>query len=226
VKTSLRARSNSLHRRPRPVDHLVVSTLRTPSSWQNPAEQYVQPGAVGVGQLGEVADAHHQFGVREAAARLDVAPERRGEPEPDRLQDRVEPVLHPGRAQHIDGAGEAVEVGRRVRDRDHLDAGAKLVPAAGVFDVGAVHAEYQFRTGGERGGHLVRVEAVDRDAKAVGFQRADRLADPGPRRARVTPEVDDVGPAGAVAAGLDQITSSDFRGAWLTSARISMSNRP
>ena len=90
------------------------------------------PGRVDVGQLGQVADAHHDLGVGVAAARLEVAAQRRGEPEPDRLQDRVDAELDARSREHVDGAVEAVEVGRRVGDRDDFDAGEVLVPAAGV----------------------------------------------------------------------------------------------
>ena len=66
----------------------------------------------------------------------------------------------------------------RVGDRDDLRRGEALVPAAGVFDVRAVDAQHQFRAGRERGLDLGRVEAVDRDAEAVG------LAAAAPRRRR------------------------------------------
>ena len=45
----------------------VVSTLRMPSSWQKPSSSTLTPGRVDVGQLGQVADAHHHLGVGIAA---------------------------------------------------------------------------------------------------------------------------------------------------------------
>ena len=85
----------------------VVSTLRMPSSWQKPGEHHVDAGRVDVGQLGQVADAHHHLGVRVAAPHFEVAAERRGEAEADRLEDRVDAKRHAARGQRLDRARPA-----------------------------------------------------------------------------------------------------------------------
>ena len=104
-------------------------------------------------------------------------------------------------AEDVHGAGEAVEVVGRVRDRDHFDAGVHDVPPPGVFDVRAVHAQHQFRAGRERRVHLLRVEAVDGNSEPISLERANGVSEAVPRGAGVAAEVDEVGPAGAVAAG-------------------------
>src|SRR5205823_213631 len=123
-----------------------------------------------------------------------------GEAEADRFQDWVEPMLDADLAERVHGAREALQVVRRVRDRDHFRRGMKLMPASRVLDVRAVHAEYEFRAGRECSVHFIRVEAVDRDAKAIGFQRSYRVAHTAPRGPGVATEVDHVGAARTVAA--------------------------
>ena len=70
---------------------------------------------------------------------------------------------------------------------------------------------------------LHRIEAVDRDAHAPVAQRGHGVADPAPGRTRVAAQVDHVGPLRAKSLGLLEDFVRPSWGAWLISARISMS---
>src|SRR5207253_2071707 len=115
------------------------------------------------------------------------------EPEPHRLQNGVDAEADAPRGELLYCAIEAVEVGRCVENGDDFGAGKTFVPAAGVPDVRAVDAEHQLGPGGECGLHFIGIEAVHRNAEAVGPQRPHGVADAGPSAAGVATEVDDVG---------------------------------
>ena len=100
----------------------VVSTLRMPSSWQKPSSSTLIAGRIGVGQLGQVADAHHHFGIGIAAADFEIAAQAGGEAEADRLEHRIDPQRHAGGGEELDRFVQAAERGKIVGHDDHLAA--------------------------------------------------------------------------------------------------------
>ena len=101
-------------------------------------------------------------------------------------------------AKSLDLVQQAVEIVRRVRDRDDFHRGESLAPAAGLFDIRAVHAQDEFRARVKRRFHFDRIKAVNRDAESIGLERANRIADARPRFAGIATEIDDIGAALAV----------------------------
>ena len=107
----------------------------------------------------------------------------------------------PRRQQVGDGRVERVQIGRRVGDGDDLGP-ESLVPVAGMVAVRAVDAQDQFGPGRERRRPLRPGRSCRPRREALVAQHPDRVADAGPRPAGVAAEVDHVGPAVAIAAGL------------------------
>ena len=200
----------------------VVRTLRIAELLAEADQQRVDPGRIDVGQLGQVADAHHHRGVGIAPADLEIAAERRREAEADRLEDRVDPERHAPAVEELDRRVQPVERARPVGDGDDLDA-----PVGGPVAVGRVDAQDQLGPGRDGRGDLGRVEAVDRDADALG------RAGPRPRRRRRprgrpgrSPGRSRRPPRRANRSASARISSRASCGAWLISARISMSKAP
>ena len=128
----------------------------------------------------------------------------------------------PWRIEDVDRLVEPVERARLVGDRHDLDA-----PVDRALAVGRVDAQDQVGPGGDGRGDLDRVEAVDRDAMTPVAQGRDRVADPAPGSAGVAAQVDPIGPFGGVTAPPRRgARRGASRGAWLISARISMSKAP
>ena len=138
------------------------------------------PVRVGLGQLGEVADAHEHLGVRVAAAHLEVAAEARREARADRLDDRVDEVRLAEPLEVGDRRVEAVEVLGRVGDQHR-----RRPQALGEVPVGAVEAEHVVDA--RLVGHedLVGVERVDAQREAGA--RAARRSSPGPSSSQSRP---------------------------------------
>ena len=57
-------------------------------------QQHIDAGRIDVGQLGQVADAHQHLGVGIAAAHFQIAAQRRGETEANRLDHRIDAKRH------------------------------------------------------------------------------------------------------------------------------------
>src|SRR5262249_46382572 len=123
-----------LYGRATPVDHLGCEHAADADLLAESGEHDVDPGRVHVGQLGQVADAHHQLGIGVSAADLQVATERGREPEGDRLDDRVDAEFDPRGAKLVDSRFKRIEVGRRIRDGDDFGA-ESLVPPVGQVPV-------------------------------------------------------------------------------------------
>ena len=68
----------------------TTSTLRIESSEQRPSNRAVTPLGIGLGQLGEIARAHHHLRVGHEPPRLDVAFQRSCEAELDRIEHGIE----------------------------------------------------------------------------------------------------------------------------------------
>ena len=163
-------------RAPRPVDDLGGQHVADPELLAEADQQRVDAGRVGLGELGQVADAHEHLGVRVAAAHLEVAPEARGEAGADRLDDRVDEERLAELAQVGDGRVEAVEVVGRVRDQHRRRA--QLRRHVPVLPVEAEHVVHARRVGHQ---DLVGVERVDAEREAAGLEA--RRSPPAPRRA-------------------------------------------
>ena len=101
----------------RPVDDLGGQHVADPELLAEADQHRVDAGGVGLGQLGQVADAHEHLDVRVAAADLEVAAEARGEAGADRLDDRVDEERLAELLQVGDRRVEAVEVVGRVGDQ-------------------------------------------------------------------------------------------------------------
>ena len=131
------------------------------------AEQHdVDAGRVDVGQLGQVADAHHHLGLGIAAAHFEIAAQRGREAEADRLDHRVDAERHAPAGQRLDGASSPSSVagtsGTATTSQPQERAASTLLlltlstSSAPAFD---------------RGLDLGGVEAVDRDAQPLVAQR-------------------------------------------------------
>ena len=185
------------HRRPGPVDDRSRQDTSNLELLTEPEQDRVHPGGIHVGQLGQVADAHHHRGLGIAAANFDITAERGREAKADRLEDRVDAKGHALSAEEFDRLIEAFERAGLVGDRDDLDT-----PLRCTLAVARIHAQDELGAGRAGRGDLRRVEAVDRNPHAAVTERRDGLADPRPRRARLAAEVDQVGPLGAEPLGL------------------------
>src|SRR2546422_9080960 len=103
-----------------------------------------------------------------AAAHLGEALERAHEPEPDRLDDRVDevgdaPALERGEAR-LEGLDALAEVG------NHDDPGLRPRELPRDVQVGAVHGQDELRTGAHGRADLGRVERVDAHPRARGHE--------------------------------------------------------
>ena len=105
------------HRAARPVDDLGREDVADAELLAEADQQRGDARRVGLGELGEVADAHEHLGVRVAAAHLEVAAEARREARADRLDDRVDEVRLAEPLEVGDRLVEAVEVLGRVGDQ-------------------------------------------------------------------------------------------------------------
>ena len=73
-----------------PVDHLRREDAVDAEFLADPQQQGVDPRRVDVGQLGEVADPHHHFGIGITAPNLEVAAEARGKAKADTTVSRAQ----------------------------------------------------------------------------------------------------------------------------------------
>ena len=80
-------------------------------------QRHGDAGRVGVGELGEVADAHQDLDLGQAPTQLVIADDRVREPEMDRVEDRVGEERPAGREQPLAHGDQAVEIA--VPGRDH-----------------------------------------------------------------------------------------------------------
>ena len=113
----LRREDRLLDRAGRPVDHLGGEHVADAELLAEADQQRGDPRAVGLGQLGEVADPHEHLRLGMAPAHLEVAPEAGREAGADRLDDRVDEIGLAEPFEVGDGRLEAVEVLGRVRDQ-------------------------------------------------------------------------------------------------------------
>ena len=186
-------------------------------------QQRVDPRGIDVGQLGQVADAHHQRGLGIAAADLEVAAERGREAEADRLEDRVDPERDAPALEGLDRLVEPVERPRPVGDGDDLDA-----------PVGGPRRGWS-RSRSGRGRPPPRRPA----ATSTGSKLSIETRWPRSRKAATASPTPAQGPPGSQPRSIRSAPSSreplghgraarpgSSRGAWLISARISMSKPP
>ena len=110
------------HARSGPVDDLRREHAANAQLLAEAEQHDVDGGRVGVGQLGEIADAHHHFGIRIALADLQIAAQAAGEAEADRLEHRIDSQPHAGRRQLFDRFVESGQRARIVRHDDHFAA--------------------------------------------------------------------------------------------------------
>jgi hypothetical protein len=80
------------HGAARPADDLGRQHVVDAQLGGDAGHHGVDADAVGVGELGEVAEAHEHLGLGVPATRLVEAPERLGEAEAERVEDRIEHV--------------------------------------------------------------------------------------------------------------------------------------
>ncbi len=144
------------HRSARPPDHLSGQHRADPDLLAEADQQRRDPGRVGLGQLGQIADSHQHFGPGVAATNLDIAGKRCREAGVDWSQDRVEQVrplefLHPG-GQPV----QAVEVVRVLGDQHR--GGAQVLRQ---IDRIRREAEHVVHTGRVRHPDVLGVERVD-----------------------------------------------------------------
>ena len=170
----------------------VVSTLRMPSSWQKPSSSTLIAGRVDVGQLGEVADAHHHFGVGIAAAHVQIAAQAGREAKADRLQDRIDPqrhacaarVVRPSRRGPPSVGGSS---GTTTTSQPQSAAASRFV---------RVDAQHQFGPGRTAGaisaGFRLSIETRCPSSRSA----RTHVADAAPGLARIAADVDHVGPVG------------------------------
>ena len=181
---------------PRPVDDLRGQDVADPELLTEAEQHRRDPGRVGLGELGQVADPHEHLDVGVPAAHVQVAAEARGEARADRLDDRVDEERLAELLQVGDGRVEAVEVVGRVGDQHRRRAQA-------LRDVAVVPVEAEDVVHARRVGHedLVGVERVDAQREAAGLEVGDH-AGPlvEPVAVQREPEVDDVGAGVAVVA--------------------------
>ena len=194
-------------RRAGPVDHRRRQDAPDLQLLAKADEQGVHSGGIDVGQLGQVADAHHHRSLRVAAADLEIAAERRREAEPERLDDRIDPVRDLAAIEAIDRRLEAVERAGLIRDRDDFDA-----PVGGLVAIAGVDAQDELGSRRDGLGHLDRVEAVNRDPEADVAQGLDGIADAGPGAPGVAAQIDHVGTVSRELLGLgDQLDPGELR---------------
>jgi hypothetical protein len=137
-----------------------------------------------------------------AATDVEISAEAGGEPEPDRLEHRVEPHRHPLVGEPFDRVVEAFERGRHIGHDDHLAA-----PVGRGRHVGGVDRQHERspRAGGRR--DLPRLEAVDRHGEALGHEHPHRVTRALPHAPGIAAHVDPVGAGVAQPMGL----SAEFR---------------
>ena len=73
-----------------PVDDLRRQHAANAQLLAKAQQQHIDRRRVGIGQLGQVADAHHHFGVGIAAADFQIAAQAGGKAEADRLENRID----------------------------------------------------------------------------------------------------------------------------------------
>ncbi len=155
------------HAAARPVDDFGRQHTADAEFLAKTKQQDIDAGRVGIGQLGEVANAHHHGITGILLACLEVSPQRGGETEGDRFDHRIDAKADVARLQIADCIRQRVEgstiafprLRGRVRYRDDL-----APPITGGLAIRPVHTEDQFRA---RPGGLLgfpRIETVDRQA--------------------------------------------------------------
>ena len=183
-----------------PVDDLRRQDAADARFLAETEQHNVDAGAVDFGQFREVADAHEHGRLGVALAHFQVASQRGGEAEADRLQNRVEAERHAPGGQLFDGVVQPCQRPGHIGQGDNLTP-----PVARCCPVAGVDAQHQFRTGPDGGSDFDRVETIDADAQTLLPQlRLHGVADAGPTRPRVATQVDQVGAIPMMHPGLGQ----------------------
>src|SRR5688500_17284790 len=90
-----------------PIDDLRCEYAADAKLFAKAEQHDVHRRRIGIGELREIANTHHQFGIRVAIANFDVATQAGGKAKADRLNDRVDSQPHASGGQLVDGFIEA-----------------------------------------------------------------------------------------------------------------------
>ena len=157
----------------------------------DPEEERVHADRVRMRQLGHVTDAHHDRRVRPRAPQGVEARQRIGEPEMDRIEDRVGEITPAASREAIDRALERREILLVARDEHRGrvdlvgDPQRALAQAEQIVGAGAAGAQ-----------QLLRLQRIGADPEADRPQMRDRLLEMREWRGGQAAEVDHVGAIG------------------------------
>ncbi len=164
------------------------------------AEQQRRDAArIGFGQLGEIAGAHHDLGLRQEPARLDIARQRGGKAEMNGIEDRIDDERDVGRRRRFRRADERSEIAMRFRDQNRRN-GKFLRNVQSLFG----EAQEIVGAGGSAAFEFGPVGRIDADLMPRRFQRAHALFKMRERRIGQAAEIDDFGALAAHVFGAGQ----------------------
>ena len=147
----------------------------------------VTPPEFGVGQLGQVAGAHQQFGMRQRAAQFGVARQRGHEPEMDRVEDRIEQRCDAALVCGLGGTQQRrqVTMGCRNEHRRHRSASRDIERVLG-------QAQQKIRARANRASQFAHIGRIDADRKSRAGELSYRVLEMRKRRVGKAAEVDHI----------------------------------
>src|SRR5262249_5676286 len=137
----------------------------------------------------QVANTHEHLGLRITASDFNEASQRGGEPEADRLDDRIDAERHAPAHQRFHDAVEPIQRRRHIGYDDHF-----ATPGARCSQIAAVDAQYKL---GPRSHCLLdfyRIEAINGNAQTFLPECLDCGSSISPGPSGIAPQIDDIGP--------------------------------
>ena len=188
------------HRAPGPGDDLGGEDVLDPQLGHDAHQQGVYPGTVGIGQLGDVADAHQHLLLWKTAAGFKIARDRLGEAKHQGIDYRVDDVGHAPGFEAFDVAFQAgLPLAKVGHDYDllaiHLpcDIQIRAVDAQEVVKANPIGPQY-----------VLAVERIEANREPARLEFLQHLYDVWKVTLGQPSQIDDIGAALAIVLGLGQ----------------------